>query len=205
MATKTNPELEAFKDFKSSGGGKYLRMSDLKERAGHSATFRFITPPFYGYEKWTNGNRPFRIREGEAFPKRDDWRKAKDEDGNTTVYDEPAKEFGCAGVFDLDDNRVKVWSWTQKKFNKRLMAKLAAKLKGNRSIFDLAITVTRIEMTPVDYEVDVDVADPYTAEQETAIREVKDSWVGPEALLGNGDPFAPFDEAAKPKDADIPF
>jgi hypothetical protein len=179
-------------------------MSDLKDRPGNCVSFRFVTDPVYGYEKWTEGNRPFRIPVGGQFPARNDWRKLRDKDGNSTPFEEAAKEFSAAGVFIPEENLVQVFSWSQKNFNKRLTAKIGRKA----DLSSLLFTVTRINSKPVDYDLDVERAEPYTPEQEAAIAAVLDSWTGPEALLENGDPFAPFGEGTTKKpenDADIPF
>ena len=185
----------------SSGSGKYLRMGDLKKLPTKSATFRFITPIFTGFEMWTEANKPVRVRPGEAFPSGVAWRKDRD-----TGMVESAKQFNCAGVFNLDTNTVQVFSWTQKKFNKRLAAKLNAGKKG--SPMDLALTVTFLDTTPVDYDLDVEKAEPYTAAQQAAIDSVLSEWTGPAALLDNSDPFAPFTSAPTAKcgrDDDLPF
>ena len=111
-----------------------------------------------------------------------------------------------AGVFNLDTNTVQVFSWTQKKLNKRLAAKLNAGKKG--SPMDLALTVTFLDTTPVDYDLDVEKAEPYTAAQQAAIDSVLSEWTGPAALLDNSDPFAPFTSAPTAKcgrDDDLPF
>ena len=184
----------------SSGSGKYLRMGDLKKLPTKSATFRFITPIFTGFEMWTEANKPVRVRPGDSFPSGVAWRKDRE-----TGMTEPAKQFCCAGVYNLDTNAVQVFSWTQKKFNKRMAAKLNAGKKG--SPMDLALTVTFLDTTPVDYDLDVEKAEPYTPEQQSAIDAVLNEWTGPAALLDNGDPFAPFTSAppSNKKDDDLPF
>jgi hypothetical protein len=160
-------------------------MGDLKKRPTKSVTFRIFTPIFTGFEKWTEANKPVRVRFGQPFPTGVEWRKDRE-----TGMEEVAKQFCCCGVYNLDDEKPQVFSWTQKKFNKRMAAKLNANKKGGP--MDLALTVTFLDLTPVDYDLDVEKAEPYTPEQAKAIKDLVDEWTGPEALLDNADPFAPF-------------
>jgi len=176
------------------GPSKWLRMSDLKKRPERSVTFRFVTDIVAGLEKWTAQNKPVRVAYGEPFPAGVEWRK--DDKGE----EEDFKHFRAAGVYNMDDDCVQVFSWTQRKFNERLSAKLAKK-KDPKAI---AVTVTALDVTPADYDVDVEAAEPLTKEQKAKVDAVLETWTGPVALIGGGDPFAPFGEDVKPKD-EVPF
>ena len=164
---------------------KWFRMGDLKHRPDGSCTVRFITDVVTGLEKWTEANKPVRVSLGEAFPSGVKWRKG--EDG----VEEPPKVFMAAGVHNVTDDIEQVWTWTQKKFHTRLKAKMA-RFKGDPK--DAAITVTRLDTKPVDYDVDVEKAEPYTPEQAKRIEFLLGEWTGPVALIGNGDPWKPFGE-----------
>ncbi len=165
--------------------GHWFRMGDLKNRPDGSATVRFITDVVTGLEKWTANNKPVRVSLGEAFPAGIEWRKGDD------GVEEAPKVFMAAGVHNVTDDNEQVWCWTQKKFHTRLKAKIA-KFKGEPK--DAAITITRLDTKPVDYDVDLERAEPYTDVQKARIAALLAEWTGPVALIGGGDPFAPFSD-----------
>lgn len=178
--------MTAFIPPMTKGPSKFLRMSDIKNMPNRSVSFVFITAPINGDEKWSHEGRPYRIRSGAKFPEGVEWRKEKGKE-----VEERVKEFRAAGVFNLDIQEVQVFSWTQRKLNERLAAKLARRKDPMAAV----VTIIALDVTPADYDVEVEPFDGFTPAQRAKVDAVLGSWVGPVALFDNGDPFESFDKA----------
>jgi len=178
--------------------GNYLRMGDIKDMPGRSVEFVFFTKVFEGLERWTHDTKPIRIPYGGVWPEGVTWRKDE-----KTGLPEDAKHFKAGGVFTLGDvQRPQIYSWTQKKFNERLLAGL----EDYEDLTKALVKVKALKVNPPDYEAKVSDFGGFTKEQQGAIDALVAVWTGPVALFNGGDPFAPFGEGAvAAKDGDIPF
>lgn len=157
--------------------------------------FRVVSPAIYGYEYWTENNKPVRLKE---YPKTKPADVRIEKDGSYNV-----KHFWAFSVLDREDGRVKIFEITQNGVKRAIESLLQDADWGEPTEYDIKITgegkglERRYTVNPVPHK-------PLTAEEKSIVARTE---INLEALFTGANPFdekiAKMEEEIKLED--VPF
>jgi len=155
--------------------------------------FRIVSPAKYGYEYWTEENKPVRLHE-KSEKKPEDVRV---EANGSWIQ----KHFWAFKVIDREDGVVKVFEITQKSVKEELEALNENPEWGNPSEYDISITGTGKGLDR-RYTVQPSPRKPLTKEEESLVARTE---IDLDALFTGDNPFNEKSEISDSELEKIPF
>jgi hypothetical protein len=163
-------------------GGKYFNLKELDSCEGKTDEVRILLPLITGVEAWDENKKPHRFASMEDLAA--SGLKIREEPGRKSV-----KPFWATAVWHPRSKSIRVWSFTQSTVRNAIAALAENKKLGTLDQYDLSITKSGSGMD-TEYSIVRCDREPLAPEAQTAWDELRERWVGPDALFHGGDPFA---------------
>jgi len=164
------------------GGGKFFNMKDLDSCEGKTEDLRVLLPLITGVEVWDSKNKPHRFASMEDFAA--SGVQVREEPGRKSI-----KSFWATAVWRVSTKEIAVWAFTQKTVRDALSQLAESKKWGALDGYDISITKSGSGMD-TEYSVMPCGKEPLAPEAQAAWDELKERWVGPDALFHGADPWA---------------
>jgi len=192
-----------FPDEQDSGvgqGGKYLRVSKIKDMPKKQVRIRVVGDFIGGMEGWDTNTKPWRgVNEADLAEKM----KAAGAVLRVEKDKKNPKPFRACPIDNVTEGIPQVLCFTQLSIYWQIKDLARKEEWGPNGDYDILITYSEKD-GKVSYTVTPCKPTPRDPELKAKWAEIEQTWLGLDALFHGGDPFAPFGSDAPPKD-EVPF
>jgi len=171
----------------TSGSGKYLNMNKLKDMKDRTARIRILCPFITGFERFGADKKPRRWREGEQAPTGVVWGPGFD------GKEQAERRFWATAIHHAAADAIQVWQFHQGTIHRQLKELMNNEDWGIPTSYDIKIKSVG-EGKDVEYPILPCPKSPLPPEVKKYWDNLKEEWVGLDALFTGDDPFAPFGE-----------